>query len=190
MFETAYGDLEFEAADWLSISAGLNLKNYEFVSREFRRSNGTTANQEGVIPGFASGTPLALYSQLVTLSGSGLSLPPGLITSWAAPDIDRAAALWGLYDTSIFPIGIEPALGNNFKIEEEDRGGYIQADWNAEFGGMRLRGNIGVRHVQTDQTATGWTNSGVLPLLLVGIALVRAHAARHQRRVRADGRIC
>jgi iron complex outermembrane receptor protein len=167
VFETAYTDFEVEATDWLSISAGLNFKSYEFVSREFRRSVGTTTNQEGVIPGFASGTPLSLYSQLVTLSGSGLDLPPGLVTSWAAPDINRAAALWGLYNTSIFPLGIETALGNNFTIEEEDSGGYIQADWDAEFAGMRLRGNIGVRHVQTDQTSSGWTNSGVLPLFLM-----------------------
>lgn len=167
VFETAFTDWEFEAADFLSLRAGLNFKNYEFTSAEFRRSNGTTANLESSIPGFASGTLNSAYSQLITLSGRGLDLPAGLITSWAAPDVDRAAALWGLYNQSIFPIGIAPALGNNFKIEEEDQGGYVQLDWDSEFAGMRLRGNFGVRYVETDQTATGWTNSGVVPLQIV-----------------------
>ncbi|MGE0662474.1 MAG: TonB-dependent receptor [Hyphomonadaceae bacterium] len=164
LFETAYTDFEIEATDWLDISAGLNLKRYEFESAEYRRSNGTTANLESSIPGFASGTANALYSQIVTLSGSGLSLPAGLITNWAAPDVDRAAQLWGLYNTSIFPLGIQPALGNNFLIEEQDSGGYVQFDWSSEIGGVPFRGNIGVRYVETEQTATGWTNSGVLPL--------------------------
>lgn len=128
VFETAYTDLEFEANDWLTLTAGLNFKNYEFISREYRRSNGTTANLESSIPGFASATNNNLYSQLVTLSGSGLSLPAGLTSTWAAPDVNAAAALWGLYNTSVFPLGIEPALGNNFTIEEEDRGAYVQAD--------------------------------------------------------------
>jgi TonB-dependent receptor len=164
LFETAYADFEFEATEWLDISAGLNFKKYEFESAEFRRSNGTTANQEGSIPGFAAGTATSLYAQQVALSGSGLSLPAGLISSWAAPDVDRAANLWGLYNTTTFPLGIQPALGNNFLIEEQDSGGYVQADWSTEIGGMPFRGNIGVRYVETDQTATGWTNSGVLPL--------------------------
>ncbi len=161
VFETAYGDLEFEANDWLTLTAGLNFKNYEFISREFRRSNGTTANLEGSIPGFASGTANSAYAQIVALSGAGLDLPAGLATSWAAPNVNQAAALWGLYNTSIFPLGIEPALGNNFTIEEEDRGAYIQADWNTEIAGMPFRGNIGVRYVETDQASLGYTNSGV-----------------------------
>ncbi|MCX7359267.1 MAG: TonB-dependent receptor [Alphaproteobacteria bacterium] len=161
LFETAYGDLEFEANDWLTLTGGLNFKSYEFVSREFRRSNGTTANLEGSLPGFTTATATSTYSQLVALSGRGLSLPAGLPTSWAAPDVNVATALWGLNNQSLFPMGIEPALGNNFTIQEEDRGGYVQADWNTEIAGMPFRGNIGVRYVETDQTSLGYSNSGV-----------------------------
>lgn len=163
LFETAYADLEFDANEWLTLSGGVNFKNYEFVSRELRRSNGTTANQEASIPLIASSTATSAYWQQVALNGNGLSLPAGLATSWAAPDIDAAASLWGLYNTSVFPMGIEPALGNNFSIEEEDRGGYVQAAWNTEIAGMPFRGNIGVRYVETGQTASGYTNQGVVP---------------------------
>ncbi|MEQ1819417.1 MAG: TonB-dependent receptor [Terricaulis sp.] len=161
LFETAYADLELEANDWLTLTGGVNFKNYDFVSRELRRSNGTTANQEASIPLIASSTATSAYWQRVALNGNGLSLPNGLATAWAAPDIDAAASLWGLYNNSVFPMGIEPALGNNFTIEEEDRGGFVQADWNTEIGGMPFRGNFGVRYVETGQTASGYSNSGV-----------------------------
>jgi TonB-dependent receptor len=66
IFETAYGDLEFDANEWLTVSGGLNWKNYEFDSVELRRSNGTTSNLETVLPGFAAGTPTSAYAQIVT----------------------------------------------------------------------------------------------------------------------------
>lgn len=163
-FETAYGDLEFDASDWLTIRGGVNWKDYEFNSIELRRSNGTTSNLEGSLPGFTTSTPRANYMQLVTLNGAGLDLPPGLVTTYAAPNVDIAAGLWNLYNTSVFPMGIQPALGNNFNIGEEDAGGYLQADWDSELAGMRFRGNIGVRYVETDQTATGYTFSGGVPV--------------------------
>jgi TonB-dependent receptor len=143
---------------------GLNWKNFEFTSVELRRSNGTTANQESSIPGFAGTTPLGNYVQIISLNGDGFDLPTGLVSSWAAPDITRAASLWDLYNTSVFPTGIGPALGNNYTITEEDRGAYVQADWNTMLAGMPFRGNIGVRYVETDQGTLGWTNQGAVPI--------------------------
>jgi iron complex outermembrane recepter protein len=164
LFETAYGDLAFQANDWFTLRGGVNWKNYEFNSIELRRSNGTTSNIEGTLPGIASGTPTTDYAQIVTFNGSGLDIPAGLVRTYATPNVDTAAALWGLYDHSSFPVGIQPALGNNFSIDEEDRGGYVQADWDSQLSGMRFRGNLGVRYVETDQSSTGYTFSGGVPL--------------------------
>ena len=52
-------------------------------------------------------------------------------------------------------MGIEPSLGNNNEVEEDDLGAYLQGDFNFELGGRTLLGDIGVRYVQTEQTATG-----------------------------------
>jgi TonB-dependent receptor len=164
-YSTLQGELEYDINPTFTVSAGLNWRNYEFVTTEMRRSNGTTANQEGVIPGFASGTPIADYGQIQILTGRDLSLPSGLPLEWLVPGVGTAAALWGLYDTSIFPMGIEPALGNNNAIEEDNIAGFAQLDWDTNLGSTRFRGNFGLRYVQTDLTATGYTVVGGAPQL-------------------------
>lgn len=166
-YTTAQGDLEFEASEILTLTGGVNWRSYEFVSTERRRSNGTTANQEGPgqLPGFTTATPIASYSQLMQLSGNGLDIPAGVPTQWLVPDINAAAALWDLYNTAVFPMGIETALGNNRSVEEESLGAYGQANWDMDLAGARFRGNVGVRLVETQLTSTGYTFSGGVPVL-------------------------
>lgn len=163
-FTTAYTDVDFDANDWLKVSGGINWKDYEYVSTEYRRSNGTTSNIESTLPLIASSTPTSAYLQIVHLTGRGLDVPAGTTTSYAAPDLNIANGLWNLYNNTVFPIGIQPALGNNYQVEEEDSGGYLQATWDLDIGSMPFRGNIGVRYVQTDQTAVGYTFSGGVPV--------------------------
>jgi TonB-dependent receptor len=70
-----------------------------------------------------------------------------------------------LYDPAAFPLGIEPALGNNFDVEEEDLGAYVQADFKTELLDRPLRANVGVRYVETDQTSSGFVFTSGSPLL-------------------------
>lgn len=154
-FTGAQGRFEYDTADWLTLKAGLEWKKYEFETTELRRAS------ETAIPAGAAGTPIANYSQLITLSGSGLNIPAGNTMTWLMPDLDAAAALFGLYDPALFPLTIAPARGNNRSVTEEDTGGFIQADFDfPEL--MGLRGNIGLRYVETRQSSTGWgTLAGV-----------------------------
>ncbi len=78
------------------------------------------------------------------------------------PDINAAASLWDLYNESVFPMGIEPALGNNNTVQEDTLGGYVQLGWRSP--GGRFRGNVGFRYVETEQSSTGYTFSGGLPV--------------------------
>jgi len=165
IFDTQYANLTFDANDWLTLSAGIDFKSYVYRSRELRRSNGTISNIEATIPGFASSTPTSAYYQIMHLNGSGLNIPAGTVGTYAAPDLGAAALLWNLYDTSVFTMGIQPALGNNYQVSEDDQGGFVQAEWNTQIGQMPFRGNIGVRYVQTDQGATGYTFLSGSPLL-------------------------
>jgi TonB-dependent receptor len=154
-FDTAELNFEYEISPSLTLKGGVQYKQYEFETTERRRSNGTTSNREAIIPADVAATPIADYSQLVRLSGLGA--PSGTTLRWLVPNVPRAGGVFGLYDESLFPMGIEPSLGNNQSVDEDDTGMYLQLDFGFDALGMPVRGNVGVRHVDTDVKATGYS---------------------------------
>lgn len=160
-FDSASGDVHWKPSEVLKFSGGVDFKKYKFVTTELRRSNGTSSNQESVIPADIAAIPLSQYTTLNNLNTSGLSVPAGTPTTWLVPDLNAANSLLSLYDQSAhngaFHLGPEPALGNNNSIREKDEGGYVQADWNTQLFGWGFRGNVGVRYVSTDETASGYS---------------------------------
>jgi TonB-dependent receptor len=139
------------ANDSFKLKFGPQWKNYIFKSTEARRSNGTTTNVETVVPVTA---PISNYSML-THFGNGLGMPSGSVTTWLSPDLNAAVGALDLNNASIYRMGIEPVLGNNNEVEEDDLGAYVQGDFSFELGAHTLRGNLGVRYVQTDMESTG-----------------------------------
>jgi len=163
-YTTYQGEAEYRVSEAVSLKGGVAFKTYEYESRELRRSNGTTANQEAVIPGFVAAVPLADYSKLVSLTRRGLSIPGGNTNRWLMPNVGAAANLFDLYDRSVFPLGIEPALGNNAAVQEDDTTAFIQADFDTELFSIPFRGNIGLRYVKTEQASTGYVFTAGAPL--------------------------
>jgi iron complex outermembrane recepter protein len=167
-FQTASIDVEWAPNDTWKFKFGPDWKNFVYNSTEARRSNGTTANQETNVTA-AAAVPVSSYSTLVSNFGNGLDLPAGSVTSWLIPDLSVASDVLDLGNPSLYPMGIQPALGNNNEIEEDDLGVFVQGDFTFDVGGRTLRGNVGVRHVQTDLTTTGYTfqsGGGVVLLTL------------------------
>lgn len=169
-FKTFSLDGDFDVTDALKLRAGADWRKYEFNTTELRRTNGTSANQETVIPTAVAAIPLSQYSRVTQYIDSGLDMPAGTPTSFLIPDLNVARTLLSLYDQTAyggaFRLGPEPALSNNRGVEEEDTGGFVQADWNTDLGSMNFRGNVGVRWVNTDQTATGYSFIGASPVAL------------------------
>ena len=169
-YDTAQAELHYEFNPVLKVSGGVDFKRYEFISTEKRRSIGTSANQEAVIPAGIAAIPLSSYTSINNLNTSGLSVPAGTATSWLVPNLQAANSLLSLYNPSVFGgafnLGPEPALGNNNSVNEKDSGGYVQADWNTSVWNMPLRGNIGVRYVKTSQTTSGFSflSGAALPI--------------------------
>ncbi|WP_304168796.1 TonB-dependent receptor [Phenylobacterium aquaticum] len=160
-YDTVQGDVEFNMTDNITLKGGLNWKKYDFITTEMRRSNGTTTNQETVIPAAVTAIPISSYSQILQFNSDGLSMPSGNATAWLVPSLATASSLLSLYDKTAFGgawnLGKEPALGNNRGVSEEDKGWYVEGDFKTEVLGMPLRGNVGVRYVKTDQTSNGYT---------------------------------
>ncbi|PXA91290.1 TonB-dependent receptor [Caulobacter sp. D4A] len=165
-YDTAQAWAEYKLNDALSVSGGLNFKQYEFDTTELRRTIGTTTNQETVIPAAIAAMSLASFSRLATFNG----------VQTIIPDLAKAASVLSLYDQSAyggaFKLGAEPSLGNNRGVSEEDRGAYLQGDLRTEIGGVGVRGNLGVRYVKTKQYARGFTYVGGSP---VGITAGREY---------------
>lgn len=157
-------DVAYDFSDRLTLRTGMQYKEYEFETTEKRRSNGTTANQEGIIPANVAGTPLADYSRVTRISGLGA--PSGTVLRWLVPDVRAAGGLFNLYDEGVFPLGIETSLGNNQKVEEEDTGVFAQLDFRFDALGIPFRGNVGARYVQTRLTSEGYAFSAGVPVRL------------------------
>ncbi len=160
-YDTVSGDLTWTLGDTWTLSGGLALKSYDFETTERRRTNGTTTNQEPVIPAGVAGIPIASYSRTLHFRGEGLGLPAGNVNAWLVPNLSVAQTLLQLNSQTAFGgafrLGPEPALGNNRSVQEDDTTGYVQADFRTEIAGMAFRGNFGVRSVKTEQSATGYT---------------------------------
>jgi TonB-dependent receptor len=159
-YDTAQGNAHFTPDGIFSFDGGVDFKKYEFVTTELRRSNGTSTNQEGVIPSAVAAISVADYSHLVTIGG----------VTFRAPDLAKASSLLSLYSQTAyngaFALGAQPALGNNRGVQEKDSGGYVQANFKTTLADMPFRGNFGVRYVKTDQSSNGYTYVSGSPVAL------------------------
>ncbi len=163
VFESAQADVIFDANDWLTIKAGVNWKTYGSRSFQFRRTD------ETVVPALPVGTTVADITNVLTGYGNGL-VPTGTATSWLRPDLRAIADLFNIYcncDTGLpggnFTLGsitVGNARGGNRYVSEEDLAFYLQADFNTELFGMPFRGNVGVRQVNTELYAEGYSSTG------------------------------
>lgn len=141
----------FDINDVFTLKGGFLWKEYEFETTEFRRAS------ETVVPALPAGTSLADLSNILRLND--LNVPNGTDVSWVVPDAAAFARLFDIYSNSgIFALSssVASARGNNRSVKEEDLGYWSQLDFDTEIGMIPLRGNVGVRYVETDQRSTGF----------------------------------
>jgi TonB-dependent receptor len=169
-FKTLRADVDYEIVDGFKLRYGADYKEYGFTSWEQRlysrnlASTGTTFTSEA---GFAlpAGVTVADVSRLITGFGRGLDLPTGVPTSWIAPDLEKLQKAIG-YDCNCinangdFRLSVLNQLGAMRAITEKDTALYLQGDFDYDIFNIPVRGNIGVRYVKTDQSATGHYNVG------------------------------
>jgi len=160
VFSTFAGDLEFDLNDNVSLRGGLSYKEFEFDTTEFRRESSFGSrlcdhghydcdlDNDGTddIPG-APLTPDLV--NMVSGFGSGLG-GSGYDSSWISPNVAAAAALIDIYS---IPGGSRDQ--NIRAVKEEDLGGWVQLDFVGELGNVGVRGDVGVRYVETTTTSTG-----------------------------------
>ena len=172
-FTTVRGDFAWDLTpDVLTLKTGLFYREYDFETFEFRR-----VNQSDTILGLT--VPLDQVTTVLTGFGDGLGLS-NTPTSWLVPDLNAFASLYDIYcdclqsgnaggpgDFRLSSITNGNARGNNRAVTEEDMGAYAQLDVNTELFGNRVRGNVGLRYVDTEVTAAGYQAAGGGTLTIV-----------------------
>jgi TonB-dependent receptor len=138
--ELDVGELSFafDFNDALTLKAGLTSKTYSLdTSQAFMANEGNN----GVTGVMAS-------NLLVTYDG-------GTLGSWAAPNLDAFDQQYGFYaDSGPFTTSIDFRLQDTFTVEEKTDSEFVQLEF--AFGdALPIRGNVGVRHFETDQNSTG-----------------------------------
>ncbi|TCS13270.1 TonB-dependent receptor [Caulobacter sp. BK020] len=169
-FKTFRADVDYEILDGFKLRYGGDYKEYGFSSWEKRlfsrnlAATGTTFTAEAGFP-LPAGVTVADVSRLITGFGRGLDLPSGVPTSWIAPDLDKLKKAIG-YDCNCinangdFRLSVLNQLGALRAITEKDTAFYIQGDFDYDIFNIPVRGNLGVRYVKTEQSATGHYNAG------------------------------
>ncbi|MGK2911028.1 MAG: TonB-dependent receptor, partial [Sphingobium sp.] len=156
-FTSAKGFVEWEAHPIVTLKAGADWRKFEYGSTEIRRLSG-----ESVVAPLTA-AQLAGATTLFSGFGKGLSVPQGTPTAWIAPDLSAFINQYGIYSNPIYATGgIEnsSARGSYITVREKDIGAWGMAQFNMDDLGVPIRGDIGVRYVNTDQRSTGYASQG------------------------------
>jgi len=160
-FDTITADFEYDLSDQYTLKVGLSTKEYEFVTKGARRESTYGSRLCGQVDASAGGgsfacaagaNGLAITSDIVkTITGYGSDLGgSGYDLSWITPNAQAAAELIGAYD-----IPAKDNDGDMRSVKEEDEGIYVQLDFENTIANYPIRGNIGVRYVETTTSSTG-----------------------------------
>ncbi len=155
-FTNAKGFAEWTVSPLVKLKAGVDWRRFRYDSTEGRRLSGETVVQT------LSAAQLASATKVFSGFGKGLNIPAGTPTAWVVPDLDAFAQL-GIYTNPLYAIGgVENATarGSFITVREEDLGAWGMAEFNFADRGFPLRGDIGIRHVTTDQHSTGYASQG------------------------------
>lgn len=137
------GNAALKLGDVFTLRAGASYRRYE--------TSGSEIYNDGQFRNF-TGTPVTPYAVVFSQNKSA---------SWITGDYAKAFATYNAAHTTVGATDIE----NTYKVIESTTAGYGQLEWNAPLGGMRLRGNLGLRAYFTDLDSTGFvTNSNDTPI--------------------------
>lgn len=160
-YDVAEGSLSWDLTDIFTLSAGASYKQFESIGSGYARLSNTA-------PSLPAGATMDDVTELLTGFGKGLDLPAGSATSWITPSLAGAADVFNwdcLCDTGVAGgdyrlLGLTntSTFGNWREVTETDTGVWVQASWDTDLGNMPFRGNIGVRQVNTQVEAVGYSN--------------------------------
>ena len=150
-FKTVSGNIDWQATDELNFEVGGVYRQFDFDTVGYR-ADSTYCAAFTCAPGQYGLPVTADIAELFQLGNAGQ--PAGNTNEWVVPQLDAAASAVGLFD-----IDTDPFPGDTRSVTEKTTGGYVQANWDSDFFGLRFTGNLGLRYVRTDQSSTGFVGT-------------------------------
>lgn len=129
---------EFDFNENMTLKVGGDWKDFTFDTDQYAFAS------EG-----ANGVNIQSNPDFITEYDSGL----GDGRPWLIPN---RALIMDSYN--LFDLPLNPNYGSTYEVGEETVGVFAQLDFNFDLGSMPVRGDIGVRRFETDQTSSGWLN--------------------------------
>lgn len=139
-YDTVQANFAFDINDSLTLKAGVESREFAMETNQFVPAAG-----EG-----ARSIDLHSNPDFIIEYNSGL----GDGRAWLIPNRDLIMQSYGFYDSPM-----NPNYANTWSVSEETLGYFVQLDFNFELGSVPVRGDIGVRSFETDQTSSGWSNA-------------------------------
>lgn len=142
-FDTAELNVAFDVKDNLTVKVGGQVRDntMEFHERSFGGSIDLPA-----------GTQLSSLTRSISGFGDGLDLPGGAPTSWVAADLAKFQQVLPIYSNQgIFAYGAD----NPREVVEKPTTVFGMLEFSFDAFGLPLRGNAGVRYVQTKLDTSG-----------------------------------
>ncbi len=133
--------LEFDVNDAFTLKAGVDYKDFTFDTDQYAYTS------EG-----ANGVNIQSNPEFIVEYNSGL----GDGKAWLIPNRSLIMDSYNLFD-----LALVPNYGSTYNVGEETVGMFVQVDFSFDVGSMPVRGDIGVRRFDTDQTTSGWANGNV-----------------------------
>jgi iron complex outermembrane receptor protein len=154
-FDVASADLEFDLNDAITLKGGVHFKAFEFETIEARLSTEGAAIPDMDSPAYA--TAVAISSIELTEANTALyDAGVGPQGTWRIPDLNALASQYGIYDGGPFAVSQQYRLADNYSAEEETLGLWVQLAFATEVNNTPVRGDVGFRYVDTDQSSTAW----------------------------------
>ncbi|WP_323813748.1 TonB-dependent receptor [Cellvibrio sp. NN19] len=165
----SFGDAAYDKASWTATGvrqrpqSTLNENDAANVSFEFDFNENMTLKVGGDWKDFSFSTDQYLYASGEGANGVNIQSNPEFIIEydsglgdgkpWLVPN---RALIMDSYN--LFDLPLTPNYGSTYEVGEETLGFFAQLDFNFDLGSMPVRGDIGVRRFETDQTSSGWVN--------------------------------
>lgn len=138
-YNAAQVNLEYDLNESLTLRGGINYKDFEFETTAARRKseNGADVDLDGRMMSYNSGL--------------------GSNNPWAVPNFGAIVADYDIYsNTGVFETFLREA--EDYSVNEESIGAYIQLAFDTTIGETPVRGDVGIRQVETDIEANAWSS--------------------------------